>query len=130
MSRLPGEIFARRLREYRLHLGLSQAWLAEYLTERLDYEVASSAISRMESHGRAVRLDEAVLLAEALGVPLTTLLGEEDSREARLARLHRDYEGYGMRMREAMDAHERARQAAVETKKEIDELEAGGSSED
>lgn len=47
----------------------------------LGTNVDSTAITRIEQQTRAVRLDEAVTAAEALGVPLITLVSDDYARE-------------------------------------------------
>lgn len=80
MSSLPGDLFARRLRQERERLGLSQAELARRMSAKLGNNVESTAITRIEQQTRAVRLDEAVIAAECLGVPLLVLLTEDFAR--------------------------------------------------
>lgn len=86
MNPLPGDIFARRLRQERARLNISQAELARRVAEILGSNVDSSAITRIEQQTRAVRLDEAVAAAKALDVPLDLLLSDDPAadNEARL----------------------------------------------
>ncbi|MGW0577105.1 helix-turn-helix domain-containing protein [Streptomyces sp. NPDC002920] len=81
MNPLPGDLFARRLRQERERLGISQAELARRMAALLGTNVDSTAITRIEQQTRAVRLDEAVTAAEALGVPLITLVSDNYTRE-------------------------------------------------
>lgn len=81
MNPLPGDLFARRLRQERERLGVSQAELARRMAALLGTNVDSTAITRIEQQTRAVRLDEAVTAAEALGVPLITLVSDNYARE-------------------------------------------------
>ncbi|WP_338675867.1 helix-turn-helix transcriptional regulator [Streptomyces sp. SCSIO 30461] len=81
MNPLPGDLFARRLRQERERLGISQAELARRMAALLGTNVDSTAITRIEQQTRAVRLDEAVTAAEALGVPLITLVSDNYARE-------------------------------------------------
>ncbi|WP_371793127.1 helix-turn-helix transcriptional regulator [Streptomyces sp. NBC_01471] len=81
MSPLPGDLFARRLREERERLGVSQAEVARRMAARLGSNVDATAVTRIEQQTRAVRLDEAVAAAEALGVPLITLVTDNYARE-------------------------------------------------
>ncbi|MDX2545846.1 helix-turn-helix domain-containing protein [Streptomyces sp. WI04-05B] len=76
MNPLPGDLFARRLRQERERLGISQAELARRMAALLGSNVDTTAITRIEQQTRAVRLDEAVTAAEALGVPLITLVSD------------------------------------------------------
>jgi transcriptional regulator with XRE-family HTH domain len=81
MNPLPGDLFARRLRQERERLGISQKELARRMAALLGTNVDSTAITRIEQQTRAVRLDEAVTAAEALGVPLITLVSDNYARE-------------------------------------------------
>ncbi|MBL1115322.1 helix-turn-helix domain-containing protein [Streptomyces sp. 110] len=81
MNPLPGDLFARRLRQERKRLGISQAELARRMAKLLGTNVDSTAITRIEQRIRAVRLDEAVTAAKALGVPLITLVSDNYARE-------------------------------------------------
>src|ERR1041385_8510014 len=58
MNPLPGGLFARRLRQERERLGISQAELARRMAALLGTNVDSTAITRIEQQTRAVRLDE------------------------------------------------------------------------
>ncbi|MFJ7280799.1 helix-turn-helix domain-containing protein [Kitasatospora sp. NPDC098663] len=81
MNPLPGDLFARRLRQERERLGISQAELARRMAALLGANLDSTAITRIEQQTRAVRLDEAVTAAKALGVPLITLVSDSCARE-------------------------------------------------
>lgn len=113
MHPLPRHAFASRMREVRSQLGISQIAVARYLTERLDYTVDSSAISRIEAGDRRiVRLDEAVLIAEVLQVPLSELLNPQGtSLLAQIDDVHH-------RLRGAQDALD-ASLAEVENRREV-----------
>lgn len=77
LSSLPSDIFARRLRQERERRKMSQAQLADGIANLLGTNIDPTAVTRIEKQERAVRLDEAVAAAEALGLPLSALLGEE-----------------------------------------------------
>lgn len=81
MNPLPGDIFARRLRQEREHRGFSQAELARRVASVLGTNVDPTAVTRIEQQARAVRLDEAVAMASALEVPLNLLLVEDPDAE-------------------------------------------------
>jgi len=67
------QMFAKRLREQRTRRGWSQTMLADRMrTEGVDLH--PTAITRMESGERGIRLNEAVAAAAALTVPLEHLL--------------------------------------------------------
>ena len=81
MDPLPGDLFARRLRQERMRLSISQAELARRMARLLRENVESTRITRIEQGTRVVRIDEAVSAAEALGVPLIVLVSEDAARE-------------------------------------------------
>lgn len=89
MNELPSDVFARRLRQERKRASISQAELARRIAQFLGTAVDPSAVTRIEQQTRAVRLDEAVAAAAALGVPLTALIStdpiEEGEREMQQA---------------------------------------------
>ena len=72
------DLFAMRMREERERAGVTQAELASRLSDLLGARVAVPIISRMESMDRTVRIEEAVAIAEALGVSLDRLLSPSD----------------------------------------------------
>ncbi|MUU73512.1 helix-turn-helix domain-containing protein [Pseudarthrobacter sp. GA104] len=82
MNSLPGDLFARRLRQERERLGISQAELARRIAEILGTNVDPSAVTRIEQQIRAVRLDEAVAAAKALDVPLALLVADDHEAES------------------------------------------------
>ncbi len=65
--------FASRVRQVREGRGWSQEELARRLGE-LGLRLDPTAITRMERGERSVRVEEAVVLAQALGLPLDELL--------------------------------------------------------
>lgn len=124
MSALPGQIFAFRLREERVRAGLSQAALADRLAEVLNQRVDASAITRIEKHERAVRLDEAVVIAELLGVRLETMLHERESVDDQIAELRRDLSLEQWRASQAEEELQQARDRMTGIRRSIVELEA------
>lgn len=74
MSIYPSDTFARRLRSERERLGVTQTALARRIARILNQNVDPSVVNRIEQGTRAVRLDEAVAVAEALDVSLTALV--------------------------------------------------------
>ncbi|MFK0244589.1 helix-turn-helix domain-containing protein [Amycolatopsis azurea] len=88
MNPLPGDLFARNLRRERERLGITQAELARRSSKILGANLDPTAVTRIEQGTRAVRLDEAVALAQVLGVPLPLLYSEApvSETEAVLAR--------------------------------------------
>ncbi|MEV0443621.1 helix-turn-helix transcriptional regulator [Streptomyces spectabilis] len=81
MNPLPGDLFARQVRQERERLGISQAELARRMAALLGTNLDSTAITRIEQQTRAVRLDEAVAAAKTLGVPLVMLTSDNYARE-------------------------------------------------
>lgn len=72
----PSDVFAARLRTVREQLGVSQVELAKRISALQGTELQSTAVTRIEQQTRAVRLEEAVYAAQALGVPLMLLVTE------------------------------------------------------
>jgi transcriptional regulator with XRE-family HTH domain len=69
-----GFTFGSEVRRLRKQAGLSQAGLGAAATER-GTPLDTSAISRIESGQRAIRLDEAALIASILGISLDGIVG-------------------------------------------------------
>lgn len=120
----PTEIFARRMLEERHRVGLTQATLAEKVTDQVGRTVDPSAIARAEKHQRAVRLDEAVAIAEILGVELESLLRDRDGVDDELDELQRDLELAEYQMTQARHEAEQAMTSAEAIRRRIAELEA------
>lgn len=124
MQNTPGARFARRLREERERVGLSQTGLAEQLSERLGDAIYHSAVARMESGQRSVKIDEAVAVADVLRLPLATLLEDVDTVGNRLDELRDEV----IQAREAVVGYEEqlrlARGSVVAIERAIAELEA------
>lgn len=123
MPQLPGKVFARRLREERERAGVTQAALAQRLTDLLDHRIDASAISRIEKCERSVRLDEAVILAETLQVSLSSLLTDRTSVDEKLGELRRDLALFEWQVDQAEEQLERTRRSVVATSRAIAELE-------
>ncbi|MDP9903251.1 helix-turn-helix domain-containing protein [Arthrobacter bambusae] len=81
MNSLPSDTFTRLLRIERERQRISQAELARRMAGTLGTNVDPTAVTRIEQQTRAVRLDEAVAMATALGVPLAALLAEDQVGE-------------------------------------------------
>lgn len=127
MNVLPGQVFARRLRQERGRAGLSQAALAERLAEVLDQKVDASAITRIEKLERAVRLDEAVVIADVLDVPLEAMLHDRINVDERISELERDLSQASWRANQAKEELERAQQQLLAIRRSIALLEASRS---
>ena len=76
--------FARRLKEFRQQSRMSQAVLAQRLSEEHGIDLDPTAITRMEKadHPRAIRLNEATAIAAVLGVRLVDMLSAAQAGEA------------------------------------------------
>lgn len=77
MKPLPSDLFARRVRQERTRQGMSQTALAMRISTTLGTKLDATAITRIEQQTRAVRLDEAVATAEALGLPLVFFTNDD-----------------------------------------------------
>lgn len=124
MSALPGQTFARRLREERGRVGLSQAALADRLAEVLNQKIDASAITRIEKYERAVRLDEAVVIAELLDVPLEAMLHDRESVDDQIAELRRDLSLAQWRANQAEEELQQAQDQMSRIRRSIAGLEA------
>ena len=78
----PSLVLARRVREHRLLHGLKQGDLVDRLTIEFGWEIARSAVARIESGARQVNVDELFLLAAALDTTPLLLLTPRDESEA------------------------------------------------
>lgn len=120
----PAETFARRLREERERAGLSQVEFARRLSAVLAREFDPSSLTRVEQQKRGVKLDEAVRIAEVLGVPLANLLRDSSLAEDELAQLREDHVMASWRADQAMASLEEAQAAVAQIERTIAELEA------
>lgn len=88
----PGTTFRRRLREVRRRAGLSQIALAERVAEQ-GGSLNQAALTRIERGDRDATVEEALLLAAALGVsPLWLMLPSDQHEWVRLGDGNRVYE--------------------------------------
>jgi transcriptional regulator with XRE-family HTH domain len=117
------QMFARRMRELRTELGLSQAALAQKLSEA-GVKIDDLAILRMEKKGmgegkepRRIRLGDAAAIANALGSNIHDMLRPERNIDELLGNAR---ELYRMAQARADDAA----RSAVEAQREIARLEA------
>ena len=118
------EIFARRLNEERQRAGLSQAALAARITDMIGRSIDPSAIARAEKCERAVRLDEAVAIADVLQVPLTSLLRDRDAIDDEIDELRRDLSLYQWKLSKVEEEAQQAEDSISATRRRIEELEA------
>lgn len=100
------EVFAGRLRQKRRARGLSQAELAERVSKLLGVAVDGSAVTRIEKHVRAVRLQEAITIAEVLDLPLSALIDDKDATDDEIAVLAIELEAARGLEAEAHRAHQ------------------------
>lgn len=124
MPNTPGARFARRLREERERAGISQADLAGRLSGALDDVIYHSAVARIESGKRSVKIDEAVAIADVLKVSLAALLEDRDTVDDRIDELRDEL----IQAREAVFGYEEqlrlAQGSVVAIERAIAELEA------
>lgn len=124
MTALPSEIFARRMREERTRAGLAQAEIARRITSRLGVTIDGSAVTRIEKRERVVRLDEAVAIAEVLGVPITQLLSDTDPTAERIGELDEELAQHRWRADQSQRELEQARESIAAVEREIAALKA------
>ncbi|CAN5874289.1 hypothetical protein BH23ACT5_BH23ACT5_09970 [soil metagenome] len=74
IERKPGDILADRLRHYRSQRGWSQRDLCQAVGDKFGATINPATVARLETGQRRVTVDEACMLAVALGVPLALLL--------------------------------------------------------
>lgn len=87
----PDKLVGTVIQNRRLELGISQGELAEQLRS-LGTNWSQGTLSRVELGERPVRLVEAAVVAEALGIDMRRLLQVEGSPEERLLAIHRTVE--------------------------------------
>lgn len=116
--------FARRMREERRRMGMTQAELAERLAEAVGRPVDDSAIARAEAHRRGIRLDEAIAITEILDTPLAALLRDRDAVDDEIDELQRDLDAARWKAGQAEVAFREAQDALQGIRWRIAELEA------
>jgi transcriptional regulator with XRE-family HTH domain len=89
---LPGEVdygavFARRLRQLRTAMKITQRQVAEQMGGH-GFQMHQTTIAKIETGERAVQLDEAAAIAKVLGVSLQDLITELPSDELSEALAH------------------------------------------
>lgn len=122
--------FARRLRNERGLAGLSQADLADLLTDLLGVKVHATAITKIEKREREVRITEAVAAAEALRLPLAALLRDEDAIGEQIGELRRELGLAEWRVDQASTALQQAQESVTIIRRRITELKAARSRPD
>lgn len=117
------ETFARRLTEERQRAGLSQAALAARITDLIGRSMDPSAVARAEKHERAIRLDEAVAIADVLQMPLASLLRDKDAIDEEIDELRRDLSLHRWQLSQAEEEAQQAQDSMSATRRRIAELE-------
>ncbi|MGO1971624.1 MAG: helix-turn-helix domain-containing protein [Propionibacteriaceae bacterium] len=117
------KIFAKRLRQLRRAAGLTQTDVAEAMSRLLGRQVVGTAVTKVESGERAVRLDEAVVVAEILQVPLEALVTEKDPVKIEIEELRDRFKEQLARGRQAEDEFQQAQAAMIAIEKQIAALE-------
>lgn len=120
----PEEVFGQRLRGLRSVAKLSQVELARRVAQRLGSPVDASAIARIETGARGVKLNEAVAIAQVLEVRLTALVTETDPIDAEVAELKVELEGQESRAAKAIAELEQAQLAIASLDQRIAQLNA------
>jgi transcriptional regulator with XRE-family HTH domain len=99
----PERVFARRQRQERDRRGWRYRDLAAAVAER-GIDLNYSAFAKTETSGRAIRLDEAMAVADALGMTLSQMLSEASTEdlERELADVQRNLDAAGAESAEAI----------------------------
>lgn len=118
------ETFARRMREERQRAGLTQVEVAERLTAMLERPVYDSALARVEKHLRAIRLDEAVAIADVLELPLSALLRDREHVDEEIAQLRQELDEAQWRANETRVVLQRAEDSVESIRRRLEQLEA------
>lgn len=127
MNTTPESVFVQRLREERSRIGLSQAEFAERLSARIGVPVYPSTVTRIEKGERAVKLDEAVAMADVLGLPITALIDGVHRVDEQIAALQRRRDEQESRGKAAFAEYEQAQSAIGDIDQQIADLEASRS---
>ena len=124
MSPTPEELFARRVRAQRKAAGLTQTALVERVSRLLGTTFNATAITKIETTGRMIRLNEAVVIAHALDVPLSYLVADEDEGALRRLELTRELEWHEARMQELHAEYAQSQRSADEAREALRRLGA------
>lgn len=92
------------------------------MSGRLGDPVDGSAVTRIENGSRAVRLEEAVAIAESLDVPLAMLVDAAGDHAARTAALERERRRQEDRAAAAEHEHQQAQLALAEIELQLQQL--------
>lgn len=120
----PKVVFAQRMRARRIAVGMTQAELAQALSERLGVTVYPTAVNRIEHGTRDVRLSEAVYVADVLRTPLMDLLGDgEDPRDVEIRNAEYAVEQAELLLRAAEDEVEQRSSEVEQAREHLQALE-------
>lgn len=127
MSPTPEETFAGRLREQRRAAKLTQAQLADRMSDALGSSVYVTIITKIESGDRTVRLNEAAAAAQVLGVPLASLLDYVSPIDVEIDGLRRKLTTLESRERAIGKEYEQVQLAMADIERQIATLESSRS---
>lgn len=119
-----GKVFARRMRDERSRSGMSQSVLAERMSALLGYGVDSSSVTRIEQGKRGLRLDEAVAIAQVLGVTMAVLLRDRRSIDDEIDQLRQELSLAEWREARARDELRECQEAVQGLKERVARLES------
>lgn len=122
MSSTPEETFACRVRAQRRAAGLTQTALADRVSRLLGTALNATVITKIETAGRMIRLNEAVVIARALEVPLSYLVADEDRGVLRRLELTRELEWHEARMQELHAEYAQSQRSADEAREALQRL--------
>ncbi|KQS96980.1 helix-turn-helix domain-containing protein [Cellulomonas sp. Leaf395] len=71
-------VFARELRLARTDRGISQELLVAFVNQSFKLNWHQTTLAKVEAGERAIKLREALVLCEALEIPLRQLTGEDE----------------------------------------------------
>lgn len=118
-------VFAQRMDEELRRMRLTRADLARRVSALSGTTLDPSAITRVINGERGVRLEEAVRIAEVLGVPLSSLLqARVEDRENEIARERMNLGKHLSQLAKASDLAAEARREVDASFQRIRELES------
>lgn len=128
MEPLASELFARRLRAELVRAEMSELQMAHRVADRLGTAVNSTLVRRIANRARVVRLDEAAIIADELGVSLLELISDTSAgdNELRIASLWAERTVAEARMVKADAAADLARDEMILIDRKVRTLVAKG----
>lgn len=127
MSATVAKRFATRLQGARTRAGLTQADLAQAMSDRLGVTIYATTVTRIEATQRAVKIEEAAVIAEILAVPLESLVSDADAVSRRRHDLERSLADARRRARELEDELDAASHSIRLIQRELTELDSAQS---